>query len=79
MSASGHIDHSRLKKQHRKALKTSKLRSFVPYSLLDTFLTQLGESGCDAWTLARIAGHSSVAISSCYVHPSEGGCLCGIF
>ena len=31
----------------------------------------LGEWGCDAWTLARIAGHSSIAISSRYVHPSE--------
>jgi hypothetical protein len=29
------------------------------------------ESGCDAWTLARIAGHSSVGISTRYVHPSE--------
>ena len=35
----------------------------------------LGESGCDAWTLARIAGHSSVAISSRYVHPSEDAVL----
>ena len=30
-----------------------------------------GEAGCDAWTLARIAGHSSIAISARYVHPSE--------
>jgi len=30
----------------------------------------LGESGCDVWTLARIAGHSSIAMSSRYVHPS---------
>lgn len=41
------------------------------YSLRHTFLTRLGESGCDAWTLARIAGHSSIAISARYVHPSE--------
>jgi Phage integrase family len=47
------------------------VRSFVLYSLRHTFLTRLGESGCDAWTLARIAGHSSVAISSRYVHLSE--------
>ena len=71
LTASGHIDHSSLKKQHQKALKTSKVRSFVLYSLRYTFLTRLGESGCDAWTLARIAGHSSVAISSRYLHPSE--------
>jgi hypothetical protein len=28
-----------------------------------TFLTRLGESGCDAWTLARIAGHFNISIS----------------
>jgi len=26
--------------------------------LYPDFLSRLGESGCDAWTLARIAGHS---------------------
>jgi integrase len=44
---------------------------FVLYSFRHTFLTRLGQSGCDAWTLARIAGHSLIAISSRYVHPSE--------
>ena len=71
----GHIDHSSLKKQHVKALKLSGVRGFVLYSLRHTFLTRLGESGCDAWTLARVAGHSSVAISSRYVHPSEDAVL----
>ncbi len=67
----GHIDHSSLKKQHSKALKLSGVCPFVLYSLRHTFLTRLGESRCDAWTLARVAGHSSVAISSRYVRPSE--------
>lgn len=44
---------------------------FVLYFLRHTFLTRLGESGCDVWTLARIAGHSQIGISSRYVHPSE--------
>jgi integrase len=56
-------------------LKGSKVRPFVLYSLRHTFLTRLGESGCDAWTLARIAGHSSIAISARYVHPSEDAVL----
>jgi hypothetical protein len=47
----------------------------VLYTLRHTFLTRLGESGCDVWTLARIAGHSSVAMSSRYVHPSEDAVL----
>ena len=68
---SGHIEPSSVKKQHRKAVKDSKVRQFVLYTLRHTFLTRLGASGCDVWTLARIAGHSSIAMSSRYVHPSE--------
>jgi integrase len=72
---SGHVEPSSLKKQHRKALRLAGVRPFVLYSLRHTFLTRLGESGCDAWTLARIAGHSSITISSRYVHPSEDAVL----
>ena len=75
----GHMDHSSIKKQHLRAFrnvnkqiknKAQHLKPFVLYSFRHTFLTRLGESGCDAWTLARIAGHSSITISSRYVHPS---------
>ncbi|MFZ0309143.1 MAG: site-specific integrase [Candidatus Sulfotelmatobacter sp.] len=72
---SGHIEPSSLKKQHSKALRLCKVRPFVLYSLRHTFLTRLGQSGCDVWTLARIAGHSSIAISARYVHPSEDAVL----
>src|SRR5579884_1917410 len=48
-----------------------RIRPFILYAFRHTFLTRLGESGCDAWTLARIAGHSSISISSRYVHPSD--------
>jgi len=74
-TTSGHIEPSSLKKQHAKALRLSKVRPFVLYSLRHTFLTRLGASGCDVWTLARVAGHSSVAISARYVHPSEDAVL----
>jgi integrase len=47
------------------------VRPFVLYSLRHTFLTRLGESGCDVWTLERIAGHSSIQMSSRYVHPGN--------
>ena len=67
---SEHVEPSTIKKQHKAAIKDSKVRPFVLYSLRHTFLTRLGESGCDVWTLARIAGHSSIAMSSRYVHPS---------
>ena len=71
----GHINHDSLKLQHKKALKAAKLRPFEVYSIRHTFLTRLGESGCDVWTLARIAGHSNISISQRYVHPSEDAVL----
>lgn len=43
---------------------------FVVHSLRHTMLTRLGESGADAFTIMRIAGHSSVTVSQRYVHPS---------
>jgi integrase len=72
---SEHMEPSTIKKHHRKALTDSKVRPFVLYTFRHTFLTRLGASGCDVWTLARIAGHSSIAISSRYVHPSENTVL----
>ena len=56
-------------------MKVSAVRPFVLYALRHTFLTRLGERGCDVWTLARIAGHNSIAISSRYVHPSGDAVL----
>ena len=72
---SGHIEPSTLKKQHRNAVRSSGVRPFVLYALRHTFLTRLGEAGCDAWTLARIAGHTSIAMSARYVHPSHDAVL----
>jgi integrase len=82
---SGHVEPSSLRKQHAKTFKTiaeeadkrneKPVRPFVLYSFRHAFLTHLGESGCDAWTLARIAGHASISISARYVHPSEDAVL----
>ena len=71
----GHADHATVRKQHVRALKISGVRPFLFHSLRHTFLTRLGASGCDAWTLARIAGHSSIQMSVKYVHPSEDAVL----
>jgi integrase len=70
-----HINHDSVKLQHKKALRLAKIRPFEVYSIRHTFLTRLGESGCDTWTLARIAGHSNISISQRYVHPSEDAVL----
>ena len=75
---SGHLESTSLEKQHRKALALSGVRPFVLYSLRHTFLTRLGESGCDAWTLARVAGHSNIRMSARYVHPSEDTVLAAV-
>jgi integrase len=82
---SGHVEPSSIRKQHVKAFEIiseeaakrneKPVRPFVLYSLRHTFLTRLGQSGCDTWTLARIAGHSSIGISARYVHPSEDAVL----
>ncbi len=60
------LDH-----QHGKVREDLKLPSdFVIHSLRHTMLTRLGEAGVDAFTIMRIAGHSSITISQRYVHPS---------
>ena len=46
---------------------------FVIHSLRHTMLTRLGEAGADAFTIMRIAGHSSVTTSQRYVHPTPEG------
>jgi integrase len=78
-AASGHLEGDSAKNQHIRALrqiaegykkkKGPELKPFPPYVLRHTALTRLGESGCDAFTLARIAGHSNIQITMRYVHP----------
>ena len=41
---------------------------FVIHSLRHTMLTRLGEAGTDAFTIKRIAGHSSITVYERYVH-----------
>ncbi len=72
---SGHVESSSLRMQHQKALQACKVRPFVLYSLRHSFLTRLAESGCDVWTLSRIAGHASLTMSQRYIHPSQDAVL----
>ena len=48
------------------------MRPFVLYVLRHTFLTRLGESCADPFTIQKMAGHSSILISQLYVHPTPG-------
>jgi integrase len=61
------LDH--LHQRVRTKLKLPK--DFVLHGLRHTMLTRLGEAGADAFSIMRIAGHSSVTISQRYVHPSS--------
>jgi len=42
----------------------------VLHSARHTFCTRLGESGADAFTIQKLAGHASIVISQRYVHPT---------
>ncbi|MGB8730246.1 MAG: site-specific integrase [Candidatus Sulfotelmatobacter sp.] len=78
-SREGHFNKDTAKDQHKRALARVNasanknglkgLTAFQPYVLRHTALTRLAEAGCDVFTLARIAGHSSITITQRYVHP----------
>jgi len=62
------LDH-----QHSKVRELLKMpEDFVVHSLRNTMLTRLGLLGVDAFTIMKIAGHSSITISQRYVHPFTG-------
>jgi hypothetical protein len=63
------IDH-----QHDEVRDTLKLSNeFVVHSLRHTMLTRLGDAGAGAFTIMKIADHSSVTVSQRYVHPTPEG------
>jgi len=78
-SEEGHFNKDTAKGQHAKAIERANLKAkktrgkqikpFEPYVLRHTALTQLAQAGVDVFTLARIAGHSSITITQRYVHP----------
>ena len=69
-TASGHIEASSLKKQHRKALVSSKLPKFVLYDLRHTCLTRWAKV-MDAFTLKTLAGHTDLNTTMRYVHLND--------
>jgi integrase len=69
-SASGHLMQGSAKNQHAKALQDCGVEPFAPYTLRHTGLTWIAPY-CDAYTLARIAGHSSISMTMRYTHPQQ--------
>jgi integrase len=55
-------------RRHAATIKAG-VKPFEPYCLRHTALTRLAEAGCDAFTLAKIAGHSSIIMTQRYCHP----------
>ena len=68
----GAVQPQETARQGSDSLKGSSIRSLQPSSHISY---APGASGCNVWTLARIAGHSSIGISARYVHPSEDAVL----
>ena len=66
----GHYNQGSAKIQHAKALKRSGVKPFEPYILRHTALTFFGKF-LDPFTLARVAGHSAISMTSRYVHPDS--------
>ena len=67
----GHMVPNSIYEPHRDTITKSGVHPFVFYNLRHTFLTRLGDSGVDAWTLMRIAGHSNIKQSVTYCHSSD--------
>jgi integrase len=58
--------------QHKKLRRLLQLpEEAVIHSFRHTFLTRLGESGVDVFTIMKIAGHSSLKMSERYVNPGS--------
>jgi len=66
---SGHTEEDALKRSHLDALHESKVAPFPPYTMRHSALTDLGILGIDPFTLAKIAGHSSIIMTQRYCHP----------
>ena len=58
-----------LQHAHEDAREAAGLPSgFVLHSLRHTWCTRLAESGCDVYTLMKLAGHANLATSQRYIH-----------
>jgi integrase len=69
--AESHVSYDAIKCQHDRVMK--KLTGFKTWRLYDTrhtYLTRLGESGVDGFTIQTLEGHSSIVTSQRYVHPT---------
>ena len=74
-NGAGQLSYDTINSQHDRTVGRLRRdgRLTVPFRLYDlrhTFLTRLGEAGADAFTIQKMAGHSSILVSQRYVHPT---------
>lgn len=66
-----HYSQHRAFDWHHAALKASGVADFEPYCLRHTALTRLAEHCKNPFTVAAVAGHSSITMTQRYVHPQK--------
>jgi site-specific recombinase XerD len=65
------LSRSTLEHQHATVRQNLNMSDdFVLHSFRHTMLTRLGEAGADAFTIMKVAGHSTVTVSQRYIHPT---------
>jgi hypothetical protein len=74
-SKSDHVEPSGLKKQHAKALRLSRFVRLFSVAFVTPFSPAWGRPAATCGLSHGFAGHSSIAISARYVHPSEDAVL----
>ncbi len=60
-----------IKRSFRKALTEASIRNFRFHDLRHTAATRMADAGADAFTLARILGHSDIRITHRYTHATD--------
>jgi integrase len=65
----GRLDN--IKKSFRRAVLMAELEDFRFHDLRHTAATRMADSGTDAFTLARILGHSDIRMTARYTHATD--------
>ena len=60
-----------VRKAHDAAIERADLQQFRLYDLRHTFATRAAQAGVDVLTLAALLGHTTVQMTSRYVHPTD--------
>jgi integrase len=60
-----------IKKSFRRAIEQAGIKDFRFHDLRHTAATRMADAGADAFTLARILGHSDIRITHRYTHATD--------